>query len=99
MSGNTSDNEKSAVNAGVVKVSGNNVDPNAPVEEEQTFTYSESRKLGVTSAVFLIINKMIGTGIFSTPSGIFVNTGSVGVSLMLWVIGKSQRRWTIEDMS
>ncbi|KAF2834297.1 high-affinity methionine permease-like protein [Patellaria atrata CBS 101060] len=57
------------------------------VKDEQLFQYSDSRKLGVTSAVFLIINKMIGTGIFSTPSGIFAATGSVGVALFLWVIG------------
>ncbi|KAI8290864.1 High-affinity methionine permease [Colletotrichum sp. SAR 10_98] len=57
------------------------------VKDQQTFAYSESRKIGVTGAVFLILNKMIGTGIFSTPSGIFQSTGSVGVSLMLWVIG------------
>lgn len=72
----------------------NDVDPYDPVysrtssvQDEQVFRFSDSRKLGVTSAVFLILNKMIGTGIFSTPSGIFAATGSVGVSLFLWVIG------------
>lgn len=61
---------------------------NGVVQDENTYQYSESRKIGVTGAVFLILNKMIGTGIFSTPSGIFAATGSVGVSLFLWVIGK-----------
>lgn len=28
----------------------------------QKYAYSDSRKIGVTGAVFLIINKMIGTG-------------------------------------
>jgi hypothetical protein len=32
------------------------------VETEQTYAFEESRKLGVTGAVFLILNKMIGTG-------------------------------------
>jgi hypothetical protein len=32
------------------------------LQDEQTFRFQESRKLGVTSAVFLILNKMIGTG-------------------------------------
>ncbi|KAK4250289.1 amino acid permease-domain-containing protein [Corynascus novoguineensis] len=41
-------------------------------------------KIGVAGAVFLILNKMIGTGIFSTPSSIFAATGSVGFSLLLW---------------
>ncbi|KAF5022866.1 hypothetical protein F66182_5099 [Fusarium sp. NRRL 66182] len=45
--------------------------------DAQNFAYTEDRKIGVTGAVFLILNKMIGTG----------TTGSVGVSLMLWVIG------------
>ncbi|KAF2151225.1 amino acid transporter [Myriangium duriaei CBS 260.36] len=63
------------------------VDSSAPIEEEQAFQFSDSRKLGVTGATFLIINKMIGTGVFSTPSGIFQSTGSVGISIMLWVVG------------
>lgn len=58
------------------------------IKEENKYAYSDSRKLGITGAVFLILNKMIGTGIFSTPSSIFAATGSVGVSLMLWVIGR-----------
>ncbi|KAI0129788.1 amino acid/polyamine transporter I [Xylariales sp. AK1849] len=56
-------------------------------ESQVVQAYDESRKIGITGAVFLILNKMIGTGIFSTPSGIFAATGSVGVSLFLWVIG------------
>lgn len=58
------------------------------IKEENKYAYDDSRKLGITGAVFLILNKMIGTGIFSTPSSIFAATGSVGVSLMLWVIGE-----------
>ena len=57
------------------------------VQTDLKYQYDDSRKLGITSSVFVILNKMIGTGIFSTPSGIFAATGSVGVSLFLWVIG------------
>lgn len=57
------------------------------VVTEEKIQYDDSRKLGITGAVFLILNKMIGTGIFSTPSSIFAATGSVGISLILWVIG------------
>ena len=35
---------------------------NAVVEEENTYAYDDSRKLGITGSVFLILNKMIGTG-------------------------------------
>lgn len=31
-------------------------------EGTQIFRFAESRKLGVTSSLFLILNKMIGTG-------------------------------------
>ncbi|KAL2212999.1 amino acid transporter [Sarocladium strictum] len=60
---------------------------NGSIIDAQEFTYTEDRKIGVTGAVFLILNKMIGTGIFSTPSGVFAATGSVGVSFMLWLVG------------
>ncbi|KAB5529046.1 amino acid/polyamine transporter I [Coniochaeta sp. 2T2.1] len=53
----------------------------------QKYAFSEKRKIGITGSVFLILNKMIGTGIFSTPSSIFAATGSVGISIMLWLIG------------
>ncbi|KAI8662617.1 hypothetical protein LRP88_06830 [Fusarium phalaenopsidis] len=47
----------------------------------------QERTIGVFGAASLIINKMIGAGIFSTPSGIFKLSGSVGMSLMCWIIG------------
>ncbi|KAH0830171.1 amino acid permease-domain-containing protein [Lanmaoa asiatica] len=45
------------------------------------------RHLGVTSCTLLIVGRIIGTGIFSTPSSILGGVGSVGASLMLWVLG------------
>ena len=35
---------------------------NAVVEQENTYAFDDSRKLGITGSVFLILNKMIGTG-------------------------------------
>lgn len=67
------------------------------VQDETTYQYDESRKIGITGAVFLILNKMIGTGIFSTPSGIFAATGSVGVSLFLWIIGSLEKNSSVKD--
>ena len=61
--------------------------PNGDVQNELTYQFSNSRRLGITSSGFVIFNKMVGTGIFSTPSGVFAASGSVGVSLFLWVIG------------
>ncbi|KAI0044682.1 high affinity methionine permease [Auriscalpium vulgare] len=45
------------------------------------------RHLGVFSCTLLIIGRIIGTGIFSTPASILGSVGSVGASLMLWVLG------------
>ncbi|KAI9570779.1 amino acid transporter [Boletus coccyginus] len=45
------------------------------------------RHLGVTSCTLLIVGRIIGTGIFSTPSSILSGVGSIGASLMLWVLG------------
>lgn len=47
----------------------------------------ERRMLGYMSTAALIINKMIGTGIFSKPSSVLANTGSKGASMFLWVTG------------
>lgn len=45
------------------------------------------RHLGVFSTTSLIIGRIIGTGIFSTPSSIVNGLGSVGASMMIWVLG------------
>ncbi|KAI0353860.1 amino acid transporter [Trametes cingulata] len=45
------------------------------------------RHLGVFSCTLLIVGRIIGVGIFSTPSSILGSVGSVGASLMLWVLG------------
>ncbi|KAF3352375.1 High-affinity methionine permease like protein [Verticillium longisporum] len=65
----------------------NSDESDGSTRHREVYAYTEDRKIGITGAVFLILNKMIGTGIFSTPSGVFAATGSVGISLMLWVIG------------
>ncbi|KAL5313520.1 hypothetical protein ACEPPN_017940 [Leptodophora sp. 'Broadleaf-Isolate-01'] len=54
---------------------------------EAYITTPERRQLGLISAIFLIFNRMVGTGIFATPSGIVALSGSVGLSLFIWVIG------------
>ncbi|KAK4198666.1 putative high-affinity methionine permease [Triangularia verruculosa] len=45
------------------------------------------RQIGIVSAVFLIVNRVIGTGIFATPGSILKLSGSVGLSLFIWVAG------------
>ncbi|KPM35513.1 High-affinity methionine permease [Neonectria ditissima] len=45
------------------------------------------RQIGVLSASMLIFNRIIGTGIFATPSSILALCGSPGLSLFMWVAG------------
>ncbi|KAK0717163.1 amino acid permease-domain-containing protein [Lasiosphaeria miniovina] len=45
------------------------------------------RKLGVVSAINIIVGKTIGVGAYSVPSAIFAGVGSVGMTLLLWVLG------------
>ncbi|KAM3498017.1 hypothetical protein MY10362_008650 [Beauveria mimosiformis] len=55
----------------------------APVESNSPLGYH----VGWATIIFLNINQMIGTGIFSTPGSILKATGSVGLALIYWVIG------------
>ena len=48
---------------------------------------NEPAKLGCFSAINIILGKTIGVGIFSVPSSIFSNVGSVGMALFIWVLG------------
>ncbi|GJN70699.1 high-affinity methionine permease [Purpureocillium lilacinum] len=45
------------------------------------------RQIGIPSAALLILNRIIGTGIFATPGTILALCGSVGLSLFMWVAG------------
>lgn len=42
------------------------------------------RRVGLVSGVALIVGTMIGSGIFVSPSGLLVRTGSVGMSFVVW---------------
>lgn len=60
-----------------------------PTDQESGdgFAQQSKRQIGVVSATFLIFNRIIGTGIFATPSGILSQTGSVGLALFIWLAG------------
>ncbi|KAK4169529.1 phosphatidylinositol 4-kinase-like protein [Cladorrhinum sp. PSN259] len=59
---------------------------NSSLDDYHDFVYPEDRKLGTWSTAFLIINRVVGAGIYSTPSNIAVNIKSVGVTLLFWVL-------------
>lgn len=51
----------------------------------ETATYG--RNLNWSSAYILVISRVIGSGIFATPGAILKSAGSVGLTLVLWVVG------------
>ncbi|CAC5405975.1 SLC7A9 [Mytilus coruscus] len=53
---------------------------------EREDTVSIKRRLGFCSGVALIVDGIIGSGIFVSPKGILENTGSVSLSLVIWCV-------------
>jgi amino acid permease len=45
------------------------------------------RSISWTSAYILVISRVIGSGIFATPGAIVKSVGSVGLTLVLWIVG------------
>ncbi|XP_077530943.1 b(0,+)-type amino acid transporter 1-like [Haemaphysalis longicornis] len=43
------------------------------------------RQMGLFSAVAVLVGNTIGSGIFITPSTVFLDSGSVGVDLLVWI--------------
>ncbi|QLG70931.1 hypothetical protein HG535_0A08780 [Zygotorulaspora mrakii] len=46
-----------------------------------------NRQLGLFSCIGLICNRMLGTGVFATSSTIYMLCNSVGLALIIWVVG------------
>lgn len=44
------------------------------------------RQVGLISGIALIVGSMVGSGIFVSPKGILREAGSVGMSLIIWVL-------------
>ncbi|KAK6361810.1 hypothetical protein TWF730_005525 [Orbilia blumenaviensis] len=59
------------------------------VDESTPYHYiiPEDRKLGYTSTALLIVNRIIGSGIFATVDQVVRSTDSTGLSLFFWIIG------------
>ncbi|KDN34675.1 hypothetical protein K437DRAFT_271416, partial [Tilletiaria anomala UBC 951] len=57
------------------------------IYSESVVEVPQGRQIGVISAMFLMINRIVGTGAFATTSTILAQSGSVGMSLVYWVVG------------
>lgn len=48
---------------------------------------SHRKALNWSSAYILVISRVIGSGVFATPGSIVKSTGSIGLTLLLWLVG------------
>ena len=44
------------------------------------------RTIGLLPAISFIFGTVVGSGIFIAPKGVLMNSGSVGVSLLVWAL-------------
>lgn len=48
---------------------------------------TQTKTLSWTSAYILVTSRVIGSGIFATPGSIVKSAGSVGLTLLVWLVG------------
>lgn len=61
----------------------NKEDDNKKTDEELVHL---RREIGLLPAVSFIMGTVVGSGIFIAPKGVLMNSGSVGLSLLVWVL-------------
>lgn len=59
---------------------------NGKKEEKDESVVHLRREIGLLPAVSFIIGTVVGSGIFIAPKGVLMNSGSVGLSLLVWAL-------------
>ncbi|KAJ5558928.1 hypothetical protein N7535_009199, partial [Penicillium sp. DV-2018c] len=62
-------------------------EPPNPSSYADTLLDTPLKPLTWSSAYILVISRVIGSGIFATPGSIVRSTGSIGLTLLVWLIG------------
>ncbi|KAJ5669978.1 uncharacterized protein N7477_005341 [Penicillium maclennaniae] len=66
----------------------NNVQADFPAEYPDSLPGSNHGKsLSWASAYILVVSRVIGSGIFATPGSIVKSAGSIGLTLLVWLVG------------
>jgi len=59
--------------------------PSSAGEVPDTEGVKLKRELGLWDGVAIIVGIIVGAGIFVSPKGVLINSGSVGQALIVWV--------------
>ena len=61
-------------------------------KEEEGDGLKLKAEMSLLNGCGVIVGSIIGSGIFVSPSGVLANTGSVNMSLVVWILSGEKRK-------